>query len=132
MIKSKNNFFYKPLNELLALKYDLLTLLKIKKRSEEDIKDYLKAYDYFMKNPNNYDGATIVQDLRDIDALDIDAMLHDYEYIHGANKNFILKWNSDLRYIQNMQRNGKGLRIIRLTALTIIGIIYVPYNLIIK
>ena len=45
----------------------------------------------------------------------------------GANRNFIKKWKADLRYIKNMERNGKGIRVFRLLLLTIIGIIFVPY-----
>jgi hypothetical protein len=54
-------------------------------------------------------------------------MVHDYEYIKGANRNFIKKWKADLRYIKNMEKNGKGIRIFRLFLLTITGIIFVPY-----
>ena len=54
-------------------------------------------------------------------------LMNDYEYIKGANRNFIKKWKADLRYIKNMERNGKGIRVFRLLLLTIIGIIFVPY-----
>ena len=57
----------------------------------------------------------------------IDAMVHDYDYLHGANRNFIKKWKADIKYIKNMERNGKGIRIFRLFLLTIIGIVFVPY-----
>lgn len=92
-----------------------------------DISDYLNAFDYFIRHPNKFDGATIVKDLVDIGELDLDAMVHDYDYIHGANRNFIKKWKADIKYIKNMERNGKGIRIFRLFLLTIIGIIFVPY-----
>ena len=78
-------------------------------------------------HPNKFDGATIVKDLVDIGKLDLDAMVHDYDYIHGANRNFIKKWKADIKYIKNIERNGKGIRIFRLLLLTIIGIIFVPY-----
>ena len=54
-------------------------------------------------------------------------LMNDYEYIKGANRNFIKKWKADLRYIKNMERNGKGIRVFRLLLLTIIGIVFVPY-----
>ena len=57
----------------------------------------------------------------------LDAMVHDYDYLHGANRNFIKKWKADIKYIKNMERNGKGIRVFRLLLLTIIGIIFVPY-----
>ena len=81
----------------------------------------------FVEHPTEFDGATIVKDLVDIGELDLDAMVHDYDYINGANRNFIKKWKADIKYIKNMERNGKGIRIFRLLLLTIIGIIFVPY-----
>ena len=83
-----------------------------------------------MTHPSEFDGATIVKDLVDIEELDLDAMVHDYEYINGANRNFIKKWKADIKYIKNMERNGKGIRVFRLLLLTIIGIIFVPYCII--
>ena len=80
-----------------------------------------------MTHPSEFDGATIVKDLVDIEELDLDAMVHDYEYINGANRNFINKWKADIKYIKNMERNGKGIRVFRLFLLTIIGIVFVPY-----
>ena len=62
-----------------------------------------------------------------IEELDLDAMVHDYEYINGANRNFIKKWNADIRYIKNMEANGKGIRVFRFLILTLLGIFFVPY-----
>lgn len=45
-------------------------------------------------HPNKFDEATIVKDLVDIGELDLDAMVHDYDYINGANRNFIKKMES--------------------------------------
>ena len=69
----------------------------------------------------------MVKDLVDMGELDLDAMVHDYDDIHGANRNFIKKWKADIKYIKNMERNGKGIRVFRLLLLTIIGIVFVPY-----
>ena len=99
----------------------------LKGRKSHEISEYLKAFDYFVEHPTEFDGATIVKDLVDIGELDLDAMVHDYDYIHGANRNFVKKWKADIKYIKNMERNGKGIRIFRLLLLTIIGIIFVPY-----
>ena len=80
-----------------------------------------------MTHPSEFDGATIVKDLVDIEELDLDAMVHDYEYINGANRSFIKKWNADIRYIKNMEANGKGIRVFRFFILTLLGIFFVPY-----
>jgi len=133
MFGSQNKFFCQDKDTLLILREEVSIFLRMKGRSEKSINRYLEAYDYFVKNPSHYDGATIVKDLVDIRNgefyLDLDAMLHDYEYIKGANSNFIKKWKSDLRYIKNMEKNGKGIRIPRFIILTISGILYIPYTL---
>lgn len=136
MFGSRNNFFFQDLVILKKARTDLERLLLIKKRSKTDIQQYLKAFDYFVVNPKDYDGATIVKDLVDIRTssgyLDSDAMLHDYEYLMGANLNFIKKWKSDKKYTIGMEKNGKGVRIVRMIILTIIGVFFVPYKYITK
>ena len=125
MFWSKDNTFKKSKQELDVLWNNILELFKIKNR--KDIEQYMTAFMYFEANPDRFDGATIVKDLVDIGELDLDAMVHDYDYINGANRNFIKKWKADIKYIKNMERNGKGIRVFRLLLLTIIGIIFVPY-----
>ena len=127
MFWSKDDTFKKSKIELDILRNNIKAYLHIKERKMSDISDYLNAFDYFIERPNKFDGATIVKDLVDIGELDLDAMVHDYDYIHGANRNFIKKWKADIKYIKNMERNGKGIRVFRLLLLTIIGIIFVPY-----
>ena len=127
MFWSKNNTFFKSKEKLDNLYYDMDVLLRIKGRSESDIWKYKKAFTFFRTFPFKFDGATIVKDLNDLPNLDLDAMLHDYDYLCGANKSFIRKWQADLNYIKNMEKNGKGIRIFRLILLTIAGIVFVPY-----
>lgn len=132
MLGSRNNFFNQSFEVLSICRIDLKRLLKIKERSQSSIDEYLDAYDFFVINPFQFDGATIVKDLVDVrknsNYLDCDAMLHDYEYINGANKSFIKKWKSDMKYIKNMEYNGKGIRILRFIILTLVGIVFVPYK----
>ena len=127
MFWSKNNTFKKDSFEVKVIKQNMVKLLELKKRSDKDINLYLEAFTYFEKYPTKFDGATIVKDLDDLPNLDLDAMVHDYEYLNGANRSFIKKWKADIRYIKNMEANGKGIRVFRLLLLTIIGIIFVPY-----
>ena len=49
------------------------------------------------------------------------------EYLNGANRSFIKKWKADIRYIKNMEANGKGIRVFRFLILTLLGIFFVPY-----
>ena len=127
MFWSKDDTFKKSKQELDILRKNIKAYLHIKERKMSDISDYLNAFDYFTVHSDKFDGATIVKDLVDIGELDLDAMVHDYDYINGANRNFIKKWKADIKYIKNMERNGKGIRVFRLLLLTIIGIVFVPY-----
>ena len=127
MFWSRDYTFYNDKETLSKYRKYLKVLLYIKGRDPKDIQEYLNAYNYFTTHPSEFDGATIVKDLVDFGELDLDAMVHDYDYLHGANRNFIKKWNADIKYIKNMERNGKGIRVFRLFLLTIIGIIFVPY-----
>lgn len=127
MFWSKNNTFFKPKFALENLREDMVQLLTLKGRSVHKIKQYEYAFFYFMQNPEKFDGATIVKDLNDLPNLDLDAMLHDFEYLTGANKSFVKKWKSDFKYLRNMEKNGKGIRVFRFIILTLIGFFFVPY-----
>ena len=127
MFGSKNNTFYKSVKELDSIYLNMNAILTLKGHDQESIWGYKKAFQYFRTFPGKFDGATIVKDLNDLPNLDLDAMLHDYEYITGANTSFVRKWKADFRYIKNMERNGKGLRIIRFILLQIVGLFFVPY-----
>ncbi|WP_155958881.1 hypothetical protein [Flavobacterium limnosediminis] len=70
---------------------------------------YEKAYEYFCDFPQDFDGATIVKDLYHIPGLDINAMLHDYQYlIFNAAANLYTKWYCDKLYAKQMEHLGKG------------------------
>lgn len=127
MFGSKNNTFYKTRHELDDLYANMTMLLFLKGRTENEIWKYKRAFTYFCTFPHKFDGATIVKDLNDLPNLDLDAMLHDYEYLCGANKDFKRKFKADFDYIRNMEKNGKGIRVFRLILLTLSGILYVPY-----
>lgn len=127
MLGSKNNTFYKTRTELDNLYTNMVLLLFLKGRNEEDINQYRKAFTYFRTFPHKFDGATIVKDLCDLPKLDIDAMVHDYECLIGANRNFIKWFKSAWRYFENMRKNGKGNQIFRFVLVCFAGLIFVPY-----
>lgn len=132
MLGSENDFFVQSPSNLVRCRYDMLEVLDLLNRSDEDKLMYLDAFNYFIANPEQFDGATVMRDLFSLKypnrKLDIDAMLHDYEYITGANRSFKLKHEADFRYFNNMLKNGKGAHTIRLILLIITGIFFVPYN----
>ena len=59
--------------------------------------------------------------------LDADAMVHDYECLIGANRNFIKWFKSAWKYLENMRKNGKGNQIFRFVLLCLAGFFFVPY-----
>ena len=129
MFWSKNDFFKRDSVSLKADRIKVSIILTLKGYTSEEVVPYLRAYDYFVINPNEFDGATIVKDLDDIPGLDLDAMLHDYEYlVDNVARGFITKWKSDMRYLEGMARKGKGYRTGRFVLLTISGIVFVPYK----
>jgi hypothetical protein len=136
MLGSKNDFFvvsgYRTVLQLQAVKGEIRKLMQIKRRSEADELRYIDAFNYFVKNPEKYDGATIAKDLVDVKTwwgyLDIDAMLHDYDYIKGANRSWIKQWKADIAYIKNMELNGKGVRPFRFLLLRVAGVFFIPFN----
>ena len=101
MFWSRDYTFYNDKETLSKYRKYLKVLLYIKGRDPKDIQEYLNAYNYFTTHPSEFDGATIVKDLVDFGELDLDAMLHDYDYITGSNRNIVKKFKADLKYIKN-------------------------------
>lgn len=106
-------------------KVDDLLFLKGYEVDQREI--YLKAYDYFTYNGREFDGATMTEDLNDIEGLDLDAMLHDYLYIeYNVAGNYSFIWKADKLMRSEMKRRGKstinaGLRFVLLLLKTLIG-----------
>ena len=101
---SKSTFFLKSKQEL-AKKWYLLELgLRDFKFTGQEIIEFSRAYNYFIENPKEFDGATIVRDLNTINELDAPAMLHDYRYILASGIKDRLK--ADNEYLLNMIKLG--------------------------
>ena len=125
--KSKSVFFKQDRETLAEYRYQLRMMLKYKGRNESEIDLYIEAYDFFCRFTTKFDGATIVKDLCDLPKLDLDAMVHDYECLIGANRNFIKWFKSAWKYFENMRKNGKGNQIFRFVLVCLAGLIFVPY-----
>lgn len=116
--------------QLIDLRGRVVMLLTAKAYSVGQIIIYEKAFDYFVENKTQFDGATIVKDLKDVGGLDLDAMLHDYMYIvYNCRSNFYTKWYCDKLYAVQIERKGKGewSAWSRFIGLTITSIVWVPY-----
>lgn len=135
MLFSRSEYFKQSKEALHVDRINVNVLLTIKGYNKKSVDIYTKAFDYFVANPNDFDGATVVKDLVDIHGLDLDAMLHDYHYIvYKAATNFRTKWISDWLYAKGQERKGKGQysSFSRFIGLSIIGVIFVPYSILTK
>ena len=130
MLASKSTFFSNDSEFLEVSRNQVISILQIKGYNQNEINVYLKAFDYFCLNCDDFDGATIVKDLQDLPKLDLDAMLHDYQYlVQNVASNYYTKWFADWMYAKGQERKGKGQysSFSRFVGLTIIGLFFVPY-----
>ena len=89
----KSEFFYQDRKELNKRRVNLITHLKWLGYNEDKIAVYLIAWDYYVRNPKGFDGATASEDstLEPI-GVDYRAVLHDYFYeVHKVycNKKYL-------------------------------------------
>jgi len=108
MLGSKSTYFHQS-QEVLATNLNaVFAYLKSKGYTSVEIRYYLEAFTYFSENPNDFDGATFVKDICDIDGLDLDAMLHDYMCLAlNASASYETKSIADKIYYRQMLRKNK-------------------------
>lgn len=131
MLGSKSTYFQQS-QEVLATNLNaVFAYLKAKGYTSLQIRWYMEAYVYFDKNPNDFDGATFVPDLYDIQGLDLDAMLHDYMCIYlNASANYKTKSIADKIYYRQMLRKNKPKNRAKLyfVLLKMVGTLHVIYS----
>ena len=109
LFHSSNNYFRQDPFKLKQnrKKVDEFLTLKGYELSQRD--EYLKAYDHMTYFPEDFDGATMTEDLPDIENLELAAMLHDYLYIrYKASGSFKYSWICDKLMRLEMKRQGKS------------------------
>jgi len=132
MLGSKSDFFHSDEDILIKTRNFMIYFLKMHKTKKGVINLYLEAYEYFILNPNEFDGATLSKDIKVIPNLDIWAMLHDYLYIkYNIAVNWKLKYYGDVIYALEMERLGisYGTTWGRFILLVLSQIIFTPYQL---
>ncbi|MCI2229595.1 hypothetical protein MC378_10485 [Polaribacter sp. MSW13] len=127
---SSSKFFLQSEKELVKGRSKLFNTYHNYGRSNNAINEVLEAYDYFCKHPKEYDGSTIVRDLFDIKhnglVLSGSSLRHDYEYIFGANTNWIKNYKANVKYYNSLLSNGKPTMVGWLIGLHVLGAFYVP------
>ena len=136
LFNSSSSYFHQDNETLATGRRNLVKYLGIKGYERDEITLYKKAYDYFVANPAEYDGATMTEDLCDLPGLDLDAMLHDWIYIvYNASGNYRYIWMADKLMREEMKRKGKstinaGLRFVLLALKTLL--FYPAYSYLFK
>ena len=100
-----NSFFYKPYCILYKKCLLLFELLQDFQFTDSQLTKFIEAYNYFIINPEKFDGATIVRDNFNIKNLDACAMLHDYMYVKfNVSVNLKNKFKADLLYCKLLRK----------------------------
>lgn len=131
MLGSQNKYFHQDFDVLLENRKHLEYVLKnVWLKSQTSIKAYLEAYDFFMLNPSDYDGATVVNDFYLIKGLDVWAMLHDYIYIKfNVAVSLCYKYLADKFYSLEMRKfhiSWGSVWLVRFFGLTLSTIVFTP------
>lgn len=108
-VNSSNDYFKQNFNKL-HLNWRIVDMYLITQQYvPEEIGVYKKAYFFFVNNPSLYDGATMTEDLHDVFNLDLDAMLHDYFYIHyNVAGSYKYTQIADKLFTEETLRKGKS------------------------
>lgn len=109
ILRSSNNFFRQDSFRLKELRKDVDAFLQLKRYELNQRDFYLRAYDHMSYFPEDFNGASMTEDLPDIDNLELAALGHDYLYIrHKVSGNFKYSWIADKLMRLEMKKMGKS------------------------
>ncbi|MUP44886.1 hypothetical protein E0K83_03890 [Gramella sp. BOM4] len=109
LFSSTNDFFEQDDNLIFQAKRDMDVILQLWGYELSERGPYVQAFDYFVRNPKHFNGASMTEELCDIPWLDLDAMLHDFLYRGlNASANLKMMWRADKLLRQEMRRRGKS------------------------
>lgn len=135
IFRSSNNFFRQDPFRLKEKRKNVDEYLVLKGYELSERAEYLKAYDHMTYFPEDFDGATMTEDLPDIDNLELAALLHDYLYIRfKASGSFKYSWIADKLMRLEMRRMGKSSwnTGVRFVLLLLKAPFFVPYTFLFK
>jgi len=102
--RSKNDFFYQD-EDIIRKKLDII--LSLWQDFGFTVYDEIKlrlAFEYFIKNPNEYNGTSIINDMWLIRGLEPESVIHDYEDIIATSSKHLLKSNKT--YCQRLRKRN--------------------------
>lgn len=103
-LKSSNKFFYQE-EKIIRNKLDLC--LKVCNDFGWSPVDNIKlriAFEYFISNPNHFNGTSVINDNWVIKGLEPESVIHDYDFIMSTNLIQLLKANLD--YVQRLRKRN--------------------------
>ena len=106
---STDHYFSQSVKILKANRRDVDTFLTLKGYEVSQREIYLKAYDHCCYNPEDYNGASLTEDLFDVHHLEMVSMLHDVLYVRdNASVSLKYMWKADKLLRSEMKRMGKS------------------------
>lgn len=103
-LKSDNKFFYQE-EKKIRQKLDLC--LKVCEDFEWSVVDCLRlriSFEYFILNPNEFNGTSVINDNWVIKGLEPESVQHDYDWIHASSLKQLLE--SNLRYVKLLRKRN--------------------------
>jgi hypothetical protein len=100
--KSTNNHFSKSLFDLESDYKLCLKLLNNFEFPNNYIDKFEEAYDYFIFNPKEYNGTSVINDRFTIKGLEIQSVVHDYEWIFAKSLKDLHQ--SNIRYANALRK----------------------------
>jgi hypothetical protein len=83
--KSKNEHFFKSEKELKSDLYLCIEILKNFNFKSDYIIRFRNAYAYFIANPEEYNGTSVINDRETIKGLEVQSVVHDYDWIFAKS-----------------------------------------------
>ena len=102
--KSKNDFFFQSeiiVRNKLKFILDILNDFEFSKYDEVRLRI---AFEYFIKNPKEYNGTSVIADFWLIKGLEPESVIHDYDYIMATNLKDLHKAN--IEYCQRLRKRN--------------------------
>lgn len=118
---SKSDFFHQK-KEVLQKKLETIVFLYIDFGfTNEEIEKLKEAYNYFIDNPFEYNGTSVINDRYMIQGFEPQSVVHDFDYIFA--KNFIDLVKSNYNY-------SNSLRKVNANWLWVWGVIFIGLNVV--
>lgn len=106
--KSKNTFFFQSESEIRNKLKFIIDIWEDFGATKYDLVKLRLAFSYFMKNPKEYNGSSVINDFWMIKGLEPESVIHDYDYIMATSFKYL--HHSNKQYCKRLRlRNSNWL-----------------------